>query len=148
MLIAHGGEATRADLGRLLLGLTVLWAYLDFVQLLIIWQSDLAEEAPWYIARATGIWAWVAGLVAFGHFALPFVVLLSAARQSSRRAVLGVAALLVAMEILRGWWLVLPGEPRVPGWIDLACLLAFAGLGFGLAARLRVWPARREMRHV
>jgi len=148
VLIAHGGTTTRADLGRLLLGLTVLWAYLDFMQLLIVWQSDLADEAPWYIARAAGIWGWVAGLVALGHFALPFVVLLSPARQSSRPALLCVAALLVAMEILRGWWLVLPDEPRAPGWIDIACLLAFAGFGAGLASRLRAWPARRVMRHV
>ena len=148
VLIAHAGDSARADLGRLLLGLTVLWAYLDFVQLLIVWQSDLADEAPWYIARAAGIWGSVAGLVALGHFVLPFFVLLAPARQSRRRVVLGVAALLAVMEILRGWWLVLPGEPRAPGWIDLACLLAFAGLGFAIACRLRAWPARRALRHV
>src|SRR6185437_5417873 len=40
------------DLGRLLQGLVVLWAYLDFIQLLIVWQGDLPHEAPWYIERA------------------------------------------------------------------------------------------------
>jgi len=51
------GEATMQSLGRLLLGLLVLWAYLDFMQVLIVWQSDLAAEAPWYIERSTGGWA-------------------------------------------------------------------------------------------
>ena len=36
--------------------LLVLWAYLDFMQLLIVWQSDLPNEAPWYIVRSTGAW--------------------------------------------------------------------------------------------
>ena len=36
------------DLGRLLQGLLVLWVYLDFMQFLIVWQSDLPQEAAWY----------------------------------------------------------------------------------------------------
>ena len=44
------GETGRAaELGRLLLALTILWAYLDFMQLLIIWQSDLPREASWCV---------------------------------------------------------------------------------------------------
>ena len=47
-------DGTLRSLGKLLLGLLVLWAYLDFMQLLIVWQSDLPNEAPWYIVRLTG----------------------------------------------------------------------------------------------
>ena len=47
---AERGE-TIESLGKLLLGLLVFWAYLDFMQLLIIWQSDLPHEADWYIRR-------------------------------------------------------------------------------------------------
>ena len=46
-------DARCAILGKLLLGLLMLWAYLDFMQLLIVWQSDLPNEAPWYIVRST-----------------------------------------------------------------------------------------------
>ena len=49
------------DLGRLLQGLLVLLAYLDFMQFLIIWQSDLPQEAAWYVARSTGLWGLMAG---------------------------------------------------------------------------------------
>ena len=45
----------------LLQGLLVLWAYLDFMQLLIVWQSDLPKEAAWYIVRSSGGWGAVAG---------------------------------------------------------------------------------------
>lgn len=35
------------DFARLLLGLVVLWAYLTFMQFLIVWESDLAPESRW-----------------------------------------------------------------------------------------------------
>ena len=35
----------RNDLGQLLQSMLVLWAYLDFMQLLIVWQSNLPKEA-------------------------------------------------------------------------------------------------------
>jgi putative Mn2+ efflux pump MntP len=55
--VAVGGPSDRKtlrDLGRLLLALVILWAYLDFVQLLIVWQSDLPNEASWYGVRLKG----------------------------------------------------------------------------------------------
>ena len=57
-------DGTLRSLGKLLLGLLMLWAYLDFMQLLIVWQSDLPNEAPWYIVRSTGAWGIVAAVVA------------------------------------------------------------------------------------
>ena len=88
-------EGTVHSLGRLLLGLVVLWAYLDFMQVLIIWQSDLADEAPWYIVRSTGGWGIAAAVVAAGHFVLPFFALIWPQVQRSRRGIAAVAALLV-----------------------------------------------------
>lgn len=131
----------RADLGKLLLALVTLWIYLDFMQLLIVWQSDLARDAPWYLARARGTWGglWIA--IVAGHFVLPFLLLLSPRMQRSRRVVVGVAALLVAMEVLRAWWTVLPSLGRQIGWVDVACMAGVGGLAVGFA----LWAARRPM---
>ena len=52
----------REDQAKLLQTLLILWAYLDFMQLLIVWQSDLPNEAAWYLARSSGTWA-VAGRI-------------------------------------------------------------------------------------
>jgi hypothetical protein len=119
------------DLGRLLLGLVVFWTYLDFVQFLIVWQSDLTSEIPWYLRRGAGLWGWIAGIVAIGHFLLPFALLLSGAAKRRPSIVAGVAALLVVMEMLRSWWLVLPSLGGHFGWIDLAAMLGIAGLSVG-----------------
>ena len=123
------------DVGRLLLGLLVLWAYLDFMQLLIVWNSNLPNEAPWYVARASHGWGTMAAVVAIGHFLLPFFALMSPRLRRTRLGLASVAALLIAMEALRVWWLVLPADHRFVGWIDVAAMLAIAGLAAGVALR-------------
>ena len=129
----------RADFGKLLLALVVLWIYLDFIQLLIVWQSNLVAEAPWYLQRARGFWGALWLVITAGHFLLPFFLLLSPRMQRSRRVVLFVAGLLVAMAVLRSWWTVLPALDRGVDWIAIACM---AGLG-GVALSFARWAARR-----
>jgi len=123
------------DLGKLLQGLLVLWAYLDFVQLLIVWQGDLPHEAPWYIERASHGWGALAGIVAFGHFLLPFFVLVWPPLRRSRRVLGATASLLIVMEFLRAWWLVLPAAHRGFSWIDIGSMAAVWGFSAALALR-------------
>ncbi len=144
--VAAAPEDALADFGKLLLALVVLWAYLDFMQLLIVWQSNLSADAPWYARRMHGGWGWVLAALAIGHFLLPFALLIIPRLQRNRRALAGVAILLIAMAVLRSWWLVLPEGGRSVGWIDLACLCAFGGLAAGIT--LRAPLRRRGARHV
>ncbi|GBQ24588.1 hypothetical protein ACLRDC_07125 [Gluconacetobacter sacchari] len=130
-------------LARLLLGLTVLWAYLDFMQFLIIWQSDLPVEAAWYGPRLHGRWGAVAVGIVLLHFLLPFALLMLAPLQVRRPAVLGAAGLLVVMEVTRNLWLVLPGTASVSILLTLASLSVFAAAGAALCIR----AMRREVSH-
>ncbi len=124
-------------LARILLGLTILWAYLEFVQALIVWESDLTADIPWYLHRMTGAWGMVAWLIAGGHFVLPFLLLVSGRTQAEPRAIGAIALVLVAMEVTRWWWIVLPSLSLPFGWIDAAAMIGLGGLGAGffLAAR-------------
>ncbi len=64
------------DVGVLMLAFTVFYAYIHFSQYLIIWNANLPEETFWYAMREKGWW-WGVGLVlVFGHFVLPFLLLL------------------------------------------------------------------------
>jgi hypothetical protein len=142
--VARTGETgVRADFGKLLLALSMLWIYLDFMQLLIIWQSDLASESPWYLARSRGFWGAMRGLIVVGHFVVPCCLLLSPRLQRSPRALAGLAALLIAMEVLRTWWTVLPALGEEIGWADVACVLGVGGTALGFAT----WTSR-AVRHV
>ncbi len=136
------------DLGKLLLGLLVLWAYLEFMQLLIVWQSDLPHEAPWYIERSKAGWGTLAAILAFGHFGLPFFALISPTLRRSPIGIGGIAALLIVMQVLRAWWLVLPAAHRGIGWVDVAAMLAVIGLATGIALQLpHVLIARPRVGH-
>ena len=39
------------DLGKLLLAFTMLWAYVNFSQFLIVWSGNISEETPFYLRR-------------------------------------------------------------------------------------------------
>jgi len=137
-------------LGRLMLGLVVLWAYLDFVQLLIVWQSNLPHEARWYLIRLTGGWGLAAAAVAAAHFALPFFALLFPQVQRSRFGIAVVSVFLVAGSILRGWWLVVPASGRPFGLLDVAAMVGVLGIAAAFALRAPVMPMLPEglRRHV
>ncbi len=125
----------RQDLGKLLLALTIFWGYLDFMQILIVWNSDLPGEARWYLHRIDHGWAWVAGLIAVLHFFVPFFVLLWPQMQRSAAALVAMAACLIIAEIPRAWWLVLPSSPDGFTWIAVPAMLAVGGLACALALR-------------
>ena len=44
-------RAHMADLARILLATTIFWAYIEFIQFLIIWEANLKTEIPWYLKR-------------------------------------------------------------------------------------------------
>jgi hypothetical protein len=130
------GPHLHRDLGRLLFALLVLWAYLDFMQLLIIWNSDLPEEAAWYVRRLQGGWRDVAVLIAVCHFLLPFFALIWPQVQRSRTMMCSVAALLVLIEPARVWWIVIPAAGRDLEWVDVAAMAAMLGVAAAIALRL------------
>jgi hypothetical protein len=128
-----------ADPARLLLALVALFLYLDFMQFLIIWQSGLASEARWYLPRAIGLF----GTLRLVLFALDLIVVLMLMPVASAWGGAGLlrwaALLVVAGEILRAWWLVLPAFGRTVSWIDLACMAGTGGLALGFGR----WAAGR-----
>ncbi len=119
------------DLGKLLFAFTFLWGYLCFAQLIVIYSGNLPEEIVWYHMRIRGGWVWVAYLVIFIHFALPFALLLSRDIKRSVRSLLPVAALLFVMRIVDLYWWIEPNwhqEHFYFSWADLAAPLGFVGL--------------------
>jgi hypothetical protein len=113
LLIDREAERKRLpDLGNLLMMYVLTWAYLAYVQFLIIWAADLPREIAWYLRRDTPIWHAVAwGLLAL-HGAGPLVILLSRRAKQAPRVLGVLAAVLLAAHVLDCWWLVLPSVGR------------------------------------
>jgi hypothetical protein len=136
------------DLGKLLLAFTMLWGYVNFSQFLIIWSGNVSEETPFYLSRMQGGWGAVAVVLLVFHFALPFALLLSRPLKRSARALAGVAALMLVMQLVDLYWLIGPdlaghGHGAValhPHWMDLAAAVGLGGIWLFLFARqARSW---------
>lgn len=122
------------DLGKLMFGFNVFWAYIGFSQLMLIWYAALPEETTWYHNRWDfGPWAKVSMSILIGHFVLPFFWLISRNfKRNLGRLQVGSAILLVA-HVLDMYWFVMPNYALGSNdfsfhWIDAACLLAVAGV--------------------
>ena len=96
------------DLGKLMLALVMLWAYFSFSQFLIIWAGNLPEEIPYYLTRLDGGWKYLSLALVFGHFMLPFCLLLSADLKKRPRLLARVAWFIVAIRFYDTIWLVVP----------------------------------------
>jgi hypothetical protein len=84
LVVQRSGRLTRSittehyhDLGKWLFAWTFFWAYTAFSQFMLIWYANLPEETVFYNYRLFSEWQWVSIAVTVGHFAFPFVFLLS-----------------------------------------------------------------------
>jgi hypothetical protein len=133
----------RYDIGKMLFGFTIFWAYIGFSQYFLIWYANIPEETVFFKARwDVGAWSSISLLLLFGHFFVPFLWLLS--RTAKRSALLlGIgAAWMLFMHWVDMYWLVMPNLSEADGhlhWIDFAGLLFSLGVG-------ALWLASRATR--
>jgi len=119
------------DLGKFLLALVMVWAYFSFSQFLIIWAGNLPEEIPWYMTRLNGGWEYVALLLVFGHFALPFALLLSRDLKRNFKLLAGIAVFILCMRLVDLYWLVAPDFRKASfglSWMDFTAPMGLIGL--------------------
>jgi hypothetical protein len=126
------------DLGKLLLAFVMLWAYFSFSQLLIIWSGNLPEEIPFFYNRFRGGWQYVSLVILLGHFAVPFILLLSRDLKRHPHLLAGVAIFILLMRYVDLLWLVEPMFPRTGfpiHWMDIALPFGLVGVWTFLFAR-------------
>jgi hypothetical protein len=149
--------ATLHDLGKLMFGYCVFWAYLFWSQYIVIWYGNLPYEQVFLIPRVQAPYLGLSLLVLFSLFILPFAGLLGATAKKTP-AILGGFALLV----LAGLWferymLIYPtlypevealvlGLPEIgAGLLMLGLLMAAVGW-FGLRfPLLQIWQPASEI---
>lgn len=130
------------DLGNLLLMWTMLWAYVAFVEFLIIWSEDLPREIAWFLPRLDSGWLFVGLGLAVLQFALPLLCLLLRSNKDDPRRLARIATWLFIGQLANCAWLVVPSI-AAHGWLAwwLVPSLAIA-MGLPLIARvLRTFEA-------
>ncbi|RLE25998.1 MAG: quinol:cytochrome C oxidoreductase [Acidobacteria bacterium] len=129
------------DLGKLLFGFVVFWAYIAFSQYMLYWYGNIPEETVWYLTRQTGNWTGISVALLFGHFVIPFLALVSRFPKRRPRLLVLAALWMLAMHWLDLYYLVGPEfhpEGASIGLMDILCFLGMGGLFFlVLAWRLR-----------
>lgn len=119
------------DLGKFLLAMVMVWAYFSFSQFLIIWAGNLPEEIPWYLVRINNGWGFVAMALVFGHFALPFALLLSRDLKRNFKLLASIAVFVLFMRLVDLYWVVAPEFRRQSfgiSWMDFTVPIGLIGI--------------------
>jgi hypothetical protein len=126
------------DLGKLLFSFVIFWAYIAFSQYVLIWYANLPEETGWYITRRSGSWNALSWSLLFGHFVVPFVLLLPRANKRDPFWLGFVAVWVLVFHYADLYWLIMPAlgpEGVMPSRLDAALLLAVASSYGAIVAR-------------
>ena len=125
------GRPVFHDLGNLLLMYVLTWAYLAFMQFLIVWVGNLPREIAWYVPRLQTGWVALGVILVVFHFFAPLAILLFRSAKRSAPLLGSLAAALLAVHAIDVYWLVAPSV-RPAGfhvaWLDPVMLVAAAAL--------------------
>ena len=119
------------DLGKFLLMMVMVWAYFSFSQFLIIWAGNLPDEITWYLERLKGGWEFLGLVLIFGHFALPFALLLSRDLKRNFKFLASLAVFILLMRYIDIFWLVTPDFEKGAfhlSWVDITAPIGIGGI--------------------
>jgi hypothetical protein len=119
------------DIGKLMFGFTIFWAYIGFSQYFLIWYANIPEETIYYMQRETGSWLTLSRILMVGHFAIPFFFLMPRAVKRQSGLLMLISVWLLVMHFLDLHWCVMPvlhHDGVRFGMTDVAALAAVGGV--------------------
>jgi len=127
-------ENTYYMIGSLFLAFTIFWAYVNFAQYFIVWNANMPEETFWYVLREKGTWDAVGKyVIIFGHFFVPFLMLLRIDFKLKLVTMLPLVAWAWLMHFVDMEFQIMPSlhkQTILTGglFVDAACVLFFTGV--------------------
>ncbi len=123
----------RHDLGKLLFTFNVFWAYMAFSNYFLIWYANIPEETLWFSHRWPGNWKYISLTLLFGHFFVPFFLLMPRAGKRNRNFLAVIAAYLLVMQWVDMYWLIQPANHHLEhsahfSWMDFTTWLGIGGI--------------------
>lgn len=96
------------DHGKWMLAFTMVWAYFNFSQWLIIWAGNLPSEITFYLTRIHNGWQAVGLFLVIFGFAIPFATLLSRPFKRNIRKLVWLAAWVLIIRYVDLFWIIEP----------------------------------------
>jgi hypothetical protein len=96
------------DLGKFMFSFTVFWAYIAFSQYFLIWYSNIPEETAYFIWRENGFFLRLGQALVFGHFAIPFLILIFRPVKKSPQILSLMAVWAIFIHIIDLVWIIRP----------------------------------------
>lgn len=140
-------QAHRYDVACMMLAFTVFWAYISFSQYFLVYSANIPEEVFWYNIREKNFtgelnsWWWVSMGLVFGHFLIPFLILLWYKTKIVVWRTVAISVWILAFHLLDLYWNIIPGKlvapDHAPGYLvrqfsvtpyDLAALVGIGGI--------------------
>lgn len=139
------------DLGKLLFGFVVFWAYIGFSQFMLIWYANIPEETAWFDHRWHHGWENLSVFLAAGHFVVPFFFLISQPVKRNHLMMSLATLWLLLMHYVDIYWLVMPTHSEALHFslLDLTCWVGIGGVflaTFGLLMRKGSLVPRQDPR--
>jgi hypothetical protein len=128
------GASHVSAIGRVLLTAVIFWTYIAATSLILIWIANLPREITFYLARVSGAWAVFSGVLVFGHFLVPFLLLLQRGLKRRPASLAIVGGWVLLMHALDAYWLVVPSMNQPPHLLDVGGFLAVAGVALAFGA--------------
>jgi hypothetical protein len=118
------------DFARYLFMLAIVWGYFWFAQFMLIWYANIPEETVYFVHRWKDGWQLLFFLEIGINWAVPFFVLLPIKASRNMTVISIVIVLLVIGQYIELHNHIMPETTGrlVPGFIEIAGFLGFAGL--------------------
>jgi hypothetical protein len=118
------------DVGKLMHGFTIFFAYLTYAHVLTHWYGNMPEETEYYLHRLHGPWFWIIVIAPIFSFVIPLFALLPKASKWTAAITIPVALSILGAQWFADMLIVMPEVTNSFGipWIEVGTLLGFIGL--------------------
>jgi hypothetical protein len=98
------------DIGKYMFGWTFFWIYTAFSQFMLQWYGNMPEETIFYNYRMFSQWEWVSWALLLGHWALPYVALVTRWTKRILPILMALAVWQLAFHYVDLYWNVMPNQ--------------------------------------
>ena len=121
------------DIGKLMHGFLIFWAYVSFAQYMLIYYASIPEETTFYHhrwAHGGDTWRTISLVIVGVRFVVPFFFVLSRNIKRKPEYLQIGAGIILFMNFVEAYWYVMPYAPNATTaaftsgiWIDIGCLI-------------------------